>query len=112
MEQPLVMSAGILGIALVLSVAIYVNGRLRIEQLKTLQKLAERGVSGDELLQSAGLAERGGRERRRGLLLIGVGLAWSAVTFFLGGKAWIFGVFPVTIGAVYMLLRYLDDRSR
>lgn len=112
MHQPLVICAGILGLSLILSVAIFVFGRLRIEQQRTLQRLVDRGVSGDELVRSAGLAERGGRDLRRGLLLIGVGLSWSTVTFFIGGRAWILGVFPVTIGLVYVLFRVLDGRPR
>ena len=35
---------------------------------------------------------------RRGLLLIAVGLAWSIVTFFVGGKAWMAGIVPVMLG--------------
>jgi hypothetical protein len=110
--QPFVIAAGILGISLILAVSVYVFARLRIEQERTLQKLIDRGISGDELLRSAGLAERGSRDLRRGLLLIGIGLAWSTVTFFIGGKAWIVGIFPVVIGAVYVLFRVLDGRSR
>lgn len=112
MQQTLIACAGILGMSLVLSVAIYAFGRLRIEQQTTLQKLIDRGVPDEQLLRSAGLAERGGRDLRRGLLLIGIGLSWSTVTYFVGGSAWIFGVFPVTIGAVYVLFRALDGRSR
>jgi hypothetical protein len=81
MQQTLVICAAILGLSLVLSVAVYVFGRLRIEQQTTLQKLIERGLTDDQLLRSAGLAERGSRDLRRGLLLIAVGLSWSIVTF-------------------------------
>ncbi|HLA78625.1 MAG TPA: hypothetical protein VJU18_13685 [Vicinamibacteria bacterium] len=112
MHQPLVVCAGILGLSLILSVAIFVFGRLRIEQQRTLQRLVDRGISGDELVRSAGLAERGARDLRRGLLLIGIGLSWSTVTFLIGGRAWILGVFPVTIGLVYVLFRVLDGRPR
>ena len=110
--QASVVFAGILGLSLVLSVSIYVFARLRIEQERTLQKLIDRGLSGDDLLRSAGLAERGDTDLRRGLLLVGVGLSWSTVTFFAGGDAWMFGVFPVTIGSVYVLFRVLDGRPR
>ncbi len=110
MQQTLVICAGILGLSLVLSVAVFVFGRLRIEQQTTLQKLIDRGVADDQLLGCAGLADRGGRDMRRGLLLIAIGLSWSTVTFFVGGPAWIVGVFPVTIGAVFVLFRALDGR--
>jgi hypothetical protein len=111
MQNSLVV-AGVLGLSLILSVSIYVFARLRIEQERTLQKLIERGLSGDELLRSAGLMDRGGRDLRRGLLLIGIGLSWSGFTFFVGGTAWMAGIFPVTIGAVYVLFRMLDAGSR
>jgi len=104
--------AAILGLSLILAVAVYAFARLRIEQERTLQKLIERGLSGDELLRSAGLTDRGSRDLRRGLLLIGVGLSWSLVTGFLGGSAWMFGAVPLTLGAVYVLLRVLDGRPR
>ena len=104
--------AGILGISLILAVSVYVFARLRIEQERTLQKLIDRGLTGDDLFRSAGLAKRGNRDVRRGLLLIGVGLSWSTVTFFVGGTAWMMGVVPVTIGAVYVLFWVLDGRPR
>ena len=102
--------AGILGLSVILSISIYAFARLRIEQERTLQKLIERGLSGDDLLRSAGLADRGSRDLRRGLLLIAIGLSWSTCTFFVGGNAWTFGAFPVAIGSVYVLFRVLDGR--
>lgn len=104
--------AGIVGLGLVLSVSIYIFGRLRIEQEKTLQKLIDRGVSGEDLLRSAGLVERGARDLRRGLLLIAVGLSWSTVTSLMGGDAWKLGGFPAMIGLTYVLFRVLDVRRR
>lgn len=104
--------AAIFGLSLILAVAIYAFARLRVEQERTLQRLIDRGLSGDELLQTAGLVDRGTRDLRRGLLLIGVGFSWSLVTFFLGGSAWMFGIVPLTLGAVYVLLRILDGRRR
>ena len=104
--------AGILGLSVILSVSIYVFARLRIEQQNTLQKMIDRGISGDELLRAAGFVEPGTRDLRRGLLLIGVGLSWSTVTFFIGGSAWMFGIVPTMLGAVYVLFRVLDGRPR
>jgi len=112
MQQTLLLCTGILGLSLVLSVAVYVYGRLRIAQQTTLQKLIDHGLSGDPLWRAAGADDRGAGDLRRGVLLLGVGLAWSAVTFFIGGKAWILGSFPMAIGAVYLLLRVVDGRSR
>lgn len=110
--EPMIVAAGILGGSLILAVAIYVVGRLRIEQQRTLQALMERGVAGDELLRASGIADPRSRDLRRGLLLIGIGVAWSTVTFFIGGRAWIMGAFPITLGIVYVLFRMFDGRSR
>lgn len=110
--EPMIIAAGILGGSLILAVGIYVVGRLRIEQQRTLQTLVERGVAGEELLRASGIADPRGRDLRRGLLLIGIGVAWSTVTFFIGGRAWILGAFPITVGLVYVLFRVLDGRSR
>lgn len=111
MQQTLIVIAGILGMSLVLSVVVYVSGRLKIEQQKTLQKLIDQGVSGDALFRSAGFVPRGSQDLRRGLLLIAIGLAWSVVTFFFGGPAWKIGFVPVAIGAVYLVFWKLDDGS-
>ena len=111
MDQSVVV-AGILGLALILSVTVYTFGRLRIEQERSLQKLIDRGLSGEELLHSAGIPNRSRRDLRRGVLLITVGLAWSAFTFFVGGDAWRFGILPIFLGGVFILLSILDGRSR
>lgn len=110
--QPAVAFAGIVGLALILSVSIYVFARLRIEQERTLQKLIERGASGDEVARAVRPADRASADLRRGLLLIAVGISWSTLTFFAGGKAWMAGIVPLTIGATYVLFRILDGRSR
>lgn len=110
--QPNLVFAGILGLSLILSVSVYVFARLRIEQEKTLQKLVDRGLSGDEVVRSAGLVKQGNKDLRRGLLLAGVGLSWSLVTFFIGGTAWMMGAVPLVLGAVYVLLWILDGRPR
>ena len=111
MDTPVIV-AGLLGLALILSVAIYSFGRLRIEQERSLQKLIDRGLSGEELLRSTGIPDRKRRDLRRGVLLIAVGLAWSGFTFFVGGNAWTFGIVPIFLGGVFVLLSILDGRSR
>lgn len=103
------LAAALLGAALILAVGLHAYARLRVEQERTLQKLIDRGLTGDALLPP-GWTDRAGRDTRRGLLLLGLGFAWSTVTYFVGGKAWIFGVFPVVIGAVYLVLRFVDGR--
>ena len=106
------MFAGILGLAAILCVAVYAFGRLRIEQERTLQKLIDRGLSGDELMRAAGFIDRPAKDLRRGLLLVGVGVSWSVFTFFVGGKAWMLGIVPITLGMVFVALRALDGGRR
>lgn len=105
-------SAGLLGLALILSVSVYAFARLRIERERTIQKLIEHGLSGDEFIRAAGLGRRRDIDLRRGLLLIGVGVVWAGVTFLIGGPAWKMGGAPVAIGLVYVLLWTLDGRPR
>jgi hypothetical protein len=104
--------AGVLGVAAILTVAVYIFGRLRIEQERTLQKLIDRGLSNDELMRAAGVVDRPVKDLRRGLLLLGVGVSWWLVTFFVGGKAWMLGVVPITLGIVFVVLRALDGGRR
>jgi hypothetical protein len=105
-------AAGLLGLALILSVSIHAYARLRIERERTVQALLERGLTGDELIRAAGIGTPRHADLRRGLLLIGVGIAWAGVTFFIGGPAWRMGGAPLAIGLVYVLLWSLDGRPR
>jgi hypothetical protein len=104
--------AGVLGLAAILCVAIYAFARLRIEQERSLQRLIDRGLSGDELMRAAGVVDRPAKDLRRGLLLVGVGVSWSIVTFLFGGKAWMLGIMPITLGLVFVVLRVLDGGRR
>lgn len=107
-----IMSSALLGLALILSVAVYAYARLRIERERTLQKLIDRGLSGGDLVRAARLASSRRSDLHRGLLLIGVGIAWAGVTFFIGGAAWKMGAAPTALGIVYVLLWTLDGRPR
>jgi hypothetical protein len=107
-----IVSSALLGLALLLSVGVYASARVRIERERTLQKLIDRGVSGDELVQAAGLGQPHRSDLRRGLLLIGVGIAWAGVTYFIGGPAWRMGGAPAALGLVYVLLWALNGRPR
>jgi hypothetical protein len=104
--------AGVLGLSAILCVAVYAFGRLRIEQERTLQKLVDRGLSGEELMRAAGVVDRPTKDLRRGLLLVGVGVSWSLFTFFVGGKAWMMGIVPITLGMAFVALRVLDGGRR
>jgi len=109
MADPIVVAAGIAGLALVLAATIHAGARLRIEQQRTLQKLLERGDDVDAAARLAGIADRGRRDLRRGVALVAIGLAWSAATFLVGGGAWRLGVAPVVLGLVFLVLWKLDD---
>ncbi|HET9192053.1 MAG TPA: DUF6249 domain-containing protein [Vicinamibacterales bacterium] len=104
--------AGVIGLAMTLSVTIYMFGRLRIEQERSFQKLIDRGLSGEELLRSAGIADRARRDLRRGILLIAVGIAYSGFTFNIGGDGWTLGIIPITFGIALILFSILDGRFR
>ena len=105
-------AAAVVGLSLILSVSVYGFTRLRIEQERTLQRLIDRGVSGEELVRAAGGRDKGSRDLRRGLLFIAVGVAWTVITFFIGGTAWMMGGFPIAIGFVFVVLRAIDGGSR
>lgn len=107
-----IVSAALLGLALVLSVGVYAYSRLRIERERTLQMLIERGLTGDELVRTARIEQPQRADLRRGLLLMGIGAAWAGVTFFIGGPAWKLGGAPVILGLVYVLLWTLHGRAR
>lgn len=112
MNDPMVTAAALLGLALILAAAVHGVARLRVEQQRTLQKLVERGLSGDELLRGAGLSPAPDRDRRRGLWLIALGLVWSATTYGIGGPAWRLGLAPVLLGLACLALWKLDERRR
>ena len=105
-------SSALLGLALLLSVVVYAYSRLRIERERTLQKLIDRGLTGDELVRNAGLGQPHRSDLRRGVLLIGLGVAWAGVTYFIGGPAWRMGGAPAAIGLVYLVLWALNGRPR
>jgi hypothetical protein len=107
-----IVSSALLGLALVLSVGVYAYSRLRIERERTVQKLIDRGLTGEELVRAAGLGPSHRSDLRRGLLLLGVGLAWSGVTVLIGGPAWKLGGAPAVIGLVYVVLWTLNGRPR
>lgn len=108
MHDTAIAVAGILGLSLILSVVIHASARLRIEQQRTLQKLLDSGGSIDSLAAVSGFGHGPQRDLRRGTLLIAIGVVWSLVTFFIGGRAWILGGVPVALGLVYVLFWKLD----
>lgn len=109
MHDTAIVVAGILGLALIVSVVIHASGRLRIEQQRTLQKLLDKGGSVETLTAVSGFGHGAQRDLRRGILLIAIGVMWSLVTFFIGGRAWILGGVPAALGLVYVLFWKLDD---
>ncbi len=112
MHHTLVIVAGIIGLSLILSVTIYIHGRLRIEHQRSLQKLIDSGAGTEALHNALGIAPASGRDLRRGILLLAIGLAWSGVTYFIGGPAWMLGAVPVILGLACLLLWKLDGKNR
>lgn len=112
MYEAIITAAGILGVSMILSVLVYVNGRLRIEQQRTLQKMLDRGDKVERLARMDGVGPRADRDRRRGIVLVTIGVLWSLVTFFVGGSAWILGIVPVALGLVYLLFWKLDGNAQ
>lgn len=104
--------SAVIGATIILSMAVLAAGRLRTERQRTLQKLLDRGMAVDELVQAAGLVAPPDADRRRGLLLIAAGAAWSAATFLIGGRAWVLGIVPAIVGLAFLLLWALDGRRR
>lgn len=104
--------AAILGLSFILGVAVLMFARLRIEQQRTMQKLIDRGTSGDELARIVGVTGGAQRDRRRGGLLLAIGFGWSVVTFFIGGKAWLMGLVPIALGIAYLLLSRFNESRR
>ena len=84
--EPLTAIGGILGLAAVLAAAIFVYGRVRVERERTLQRLVDRGMTIDELARLLGPDAQRRLDLRRGVLLLAVAIAWSAVTFAIGGN--------------------------
>lgn len=110
--EPLVVAAGILGVALVSAVAIVVYGRMRLERERTLQRLVDRGLSPDDLARVVGPEARRRLDLTRGVLLVAVAMAWSGVTVAMGGRAWVLGIAPAALGLGYLLVWGLDGRRR
>ncbi|MCX7513890.1 DUF6249 domain-containing protein [Frateuria hangzhouensis] len=112
MQNTVIAIAGIFGLSLVLASIVLAFARLKIEQQRTLQRLIDRGVGSEQWPALAGLPHPASRDLRRGLLLLAVGLSWSAVTFFVGGKAWVLGFLPAALGLACLLLWKLDEHGR
>ena len=104
MQEPIVIAAVLLSLAIVLATLIVVFGRLKIEQQKTLQKLLEKGESSrrdwDRILAPVSQPVS---DFRRGVLLTVVGLALTGFLFLVGGIGWLLGLIPTVIGLVYLL---------
>ena len=110
--ETMILAAGIVGVSLVIATLVHTVGRMRIEQQKMLRKLLEQGGSPQDVvsvLRSSGALHA---DKRRGLLLLALGLSWSVSTFFIGGIAWVFGAVPVAIGLVYLLFGTFDAADR
>ncbi len=113
MDETKIIIAGIIGSAAVLSVVVYLFGRLKIEQQKTLQRLLEKDDSSrTEWARALGPGRRGDNDFRRGVLLIVIGTSLGTGLFFVGGSAWTFSLLPVTIGLVYLMFWKVNASQR
>jgi hypothetical protein len=107
-EAPVVI-AGMISVAIVVSVVLLILGRLKIEQQRTLQKLLEQGEAAkSEWARELGASSRSETDFRRGILFVVTGLALSVFMFFVGGTAWTFGLLPLAIGVVYLVFWKLN----
>lgn len=103
MEESLVAAAGILGAAMVLTMVVYMFGRLKLEQQKTLQKLLDKDEeTRADWSRILGHGQRAEADFRRGSMLVVVGAALTVLFFFMGGIGWIFGFVPILLGLVYL----------
>jgi len=89
----------------IIAVLFFIN-RVKIAKEKTMQKLLESGKEiTPEVLDSLGLGnkQKPQSDFRRGILLIVAGSIFTPVFMFMGGVAWMFGLFPILIGVVYLV---------
>lgn len=110
MEQNMVMAAGILGLSAVVSAIVFVIGRIKVEQQKTLRLLLERGDSAADIFNALQPPGALNADTRRGILFMALGAAWSGTTVFAGGMGWIFGGLPFAAGLMFLLFGKLNAR--
>ena len=105
--------AGMISVAVILAAVILVFGRLKLEQQRTIQKLLEKDeASRPEWAPVLGSMNRGDNDFRRGVLLLVMGLTIGVFLFFVGGKAWILGSLPVTLGLVYLFFFWTRNATQ
>ncbi len=113
MHENSLIIAGMISVALVLVAVIYVFGKLKIEQQRTLRKILEKDETAlSELPRAFGSLSRADSDFRRGILLIVTGITLGAFFFYIGGKAWIMGFLPLTIGCVYLFFWVRNGAGR
>ena len=115
MQDPIILGAIIIGVAVVLATVVLVFGRLKLEQQRTLQLILEKDeTTRGEWGRLLAIADRPTHDFRRGVLLIVVGATLTLIMFFLGGIGWLLGLIPVLVGATYLLFwrlaRHGDSR--
>lgn len=109
MEQTYIVLTILICITVLLAMILWVFGRIRSEQQKTLQKIIEQNeLSQTELQNLLSPMPQYQKDLRRGILLIALGLSLGTVFFFMGGIAWIFTCVPVSAGLIYLLLWRLN----
>lgn len=110
-QDTLIATAGLIGLALVIATAIHAAARLRIAQLDALRQMLAQGIDSDAATRMIDPGHRT-RQLRRGLLLVAIGLAWTLVTWLIGGRAWTAGVAPILLGTVFLVLHGVERHTR
>ena len=110
MQEPILLGFGLIAIAIVLAMLIYMFGRLKLEQQKTVQMLLEKDPeTRAEWAQLLGPRHRAEADFRRGLLLLITGLTLLAFLYYAGGIAWMLSFIPITVGLVYLYFWKRND---
>jgi Domain of unknown function (DUF6249) len=115
----IVPTAAILGWALISLYRLYLVGRTREQAHRERMAMIERGVqppppeSAALPLDWRGSTDPAARNRRTGIILIGVGVGLSAMllTIGTGGRSMGASVFLVILGLAFLLIAMLEQRS-
>ncbi len=113
MEETQIIITSIICGTVLLSVLLLVLWRLKSQKQETLQKLIDQDkIDPEQLIRMLSPPERYGRDFRRGLLLVGIGVTLGAAFWFMGGTAWMLSLIPIAVGAIYLLLWRLNAPRR
>ena len=107
-------TAGVCVTLIIISILFFIN-RSKIAKQRTIQSLVETGKDiTPELLESLGLKVKKlpQNDFRKGVLLFVTGMVLTFILKMIGGFAWIFGIQPIILGIVYILLSRLKSAKK